>query len=174
MSSNTDQSVSKWARLHEQLTRALALFAAITLFVIMWLTVIDVVSRGGFNISIVGLFEVTEILMGVLVFAGIPIVTANQGHVAVTLLDPWVGPRLRLVQKIFVNIICTAILAIFAWRLWIVAGKLASYNDVTLFAKIPLYPVAYFMAIMTTLSVPIQVILTFLPDKTHQNSEASM
>ncbi len=160
------------ARLYQNSSRALSLFAALTLFAIMWLSVIDVVSRDAFNISITGLFEVTEILMGILVFAGVPIVTANRGHVAVTLFDPWVGPRLRVVQKIMVNLLCTVILIIFAWRLWNVAGSLASYNDVTLFAKIPLAPVAYFMAVMTMLSVPIQVIVTFLPDDFGKDPES--
>ncbi len=154
-----------YARLREQMSRALTLFASVTLFVIMWLVVIDVVSRDAFNYSIVGLFEVTEILMGILVFAGVPIVTANQGHVAVTLLDGFIGPKLRLLQKYCVNLFCTVILVIFAWRLWDVAGKLADYNDVTLFLKIPLAPVGYFMAVMTIISVPIQIALTFLPDR---------
>jgi TRAP-type C4-dicarboxylate transport system permease small subunit len=109
--------------------------------------------------------------MGVLVFAGVPIVTAKQGHVAVTLMDPWVGPRLRVVQKYAVNLLCMAVLVVFAWRLWVVAERLAEYNDVTLFAHIPLAPVGYFMAIMTILSVPVQFILTFLPDEFDKHSK---
>ena len=54
-------------------------------FVIMWLTVVDVILRYN-NISITGLFEVIEVLMGILVFAGVPIITAKDGHVAVTIL----------------------------------------------------------------------------------------
>ena len=103
-------SPDRLARLHKYFSRALSIFAAVTLFAIMWLAVIDVVSRGFFNISILGLFEVVEILMGILVFAGVPIVTANQGHVAVTLFDSYIGPRLRAVQKILVNLLCTVIL----------------------------------------------------------------
>jgi TRAP-type transport system small permease protein len=159
------------AGLRDKLSLALTLFAAVTLFVIMWLVVIDVVARDAFDTSIVGLFEVTEILMGVLVFAGVPIVTANQGHIAVNLLDKFVGPKLRIFQKIAVNLLCTVILALFAWRLWDVSIKMADYNDVTLFLKIPLAPVGYFMALMTTISVPIQIALTFMPDP--DPSEAS-
>ena len=51
----------------------------------MWLTVVDVFFRDAFNISITGLFEVTEVLMGILVFAGVPIITSKDGHVAVTI-----------------------------------------------------------------------------------------
>ena len=153
------------ARLRGYSGRVLIFFASITLFVIMWLTVVDVVSRDAFNISITGLFEVTEVLMGILVFAGVPIITARDGHVAVTLMDTFVGPKLRVFQKVVVNIFCVLVLAMFAWLLWDVAETAASYNDVKLFSRIPLAPMGYFMAIMTALSVPIQFSMMFISDK---------
>ena len=155
----------RFARLRDFSGRALIFFASIILFVIMWLTVVDVVSRDAFNISITGLFEVTEVLMGILVFAGVPIITARDGHVAVTLLDTFVGPKLRIFQKVVVNIICVLVLATFAWLLWDVADTAAGYNDVKLFSRIPLAPMGYFMAIMTALSVPIQFSMMFISDK---------
>ena len=120
----------KLARLKDYFGRALIFFASIILFVIMWLTVVDVVSRDAFNISITGLFEITEVLMGILVFAGVPIITAKDGHVAVTLMDSFVGPKLRIFQKFVVNIFCVLVLAMFAWLLWDVADTAAGYNAV--------------------------------------------
>ena len=152
------------ARLRDHSGRALTLFASITLFVIMWLTVVDVFFRDAFNISITGLFEVTEVLMGILVFSGVPIITSKNGHVSVTILDSFVGQKLRTIQKIIVNLVCVVILSMFAWQLWVVAGDLAGYNDVTLFARIPLSPICYFMAVMTFISIPIQFGLMFLSD----------
>jgi TRAP-type C4-dicarboxylate transport system permease small subunit len=99
------------------------------------------------------------------VFAGVPIITAKDGHVAVTLLDTFVGTKLRKFQKITINIICTVILAVFAWVLWDAADTLSGYNEVTLFARIPLAPVCYFMSIMTAISIPIQIAMTFVPDE---------
>jgi TRAP-type C4-dicarboxylate transport system permease small subunit len=131
----------------------------------MWLTVIDVFFRDVFDVSITGLFEITEVLMGILVFAGVPIITAKDGHVAVTLLDSFVGPRLRLFQKIMVSSCCTVLLIVFTWVLWDAANTLSGYNEVTLFARIPLAPVCYFMAIMAALSVPIQIVMTLIPDE---------
>ena len=101
-----------FARLRDSSGRALIFFASIILFVIMWLTVVDVFCRDAFNISITGLFEVTEVLMGILVFAGVPIITARDGHVAVTLLDTFVGPKLRIFQKLVVNIFCVLVLSL--------------------------------------------------------------
>ena len=152
------------ARLRDYSSRALTLFASITLFVIMWLTVVDVFFRDAFNISITGLFEVTEVLMGILVFSGVPIITSKNGHVSVTIMDALVGRRLRAIQKIIVNLVCVVVLSMFAWQLWVVAGDLAEYSDVTLFARIPLSPVCYFMAVMTFISIPIQFGLMFLSD----------
>ena len=152
------------ARFRDYSGRALVAFASMVLFVIMWLTVVDVVLRYN-NISITGLFEVIEVLMGILVFAGVPIITAKDGHVAVTILDTFVGRRLRLVQKISVNLICVTVLSTFAWLLWVKADGLAGYNDVTLFARIPLAPVCYFMSVMTFISIPIQFAMVFLSDE---------
>ena len=152
------------ARFRDYSGRALVVFASIVLFVIMWLTVVDVILRYN-NISISGLFEVIEVLMGILVFAGVPIITAKDGHVAVTILDTFVGRRLRLVQKISVNLICVTVLSTFAWLLWVKADGLAGYNDVTLFARIPLAPVCYFMSVMTFISIPIQFAMVFLSDE---------
>ena len=152
----------QFARLRDSSGRALVFFASIILFIIMWLTVVDVVSRDAFNISITGLFEVTEVLMGILVFAGVPIITARDGHVAVTLLDTFVGPKLRIIQKVVVNLFCVLVLGTFAWLLWDVADTAAGYNDVKLFSRIPLAPMGYFMAVMTALSVPIQFSMMFI------------
>ena len=152
------------ARFRDYSGRALVVFASMVLFVIMWLTVVDVILRYN-NISITGLFEVIEVLMGILVFAGVPIITAKDGHVAVTILDTFVGRRLRLVQKISVNLICVTVLSTFAWLLWVKADGLAGYNDVTLFARIPLAPVCYFMSVMTFISIPIQFAMVFLSDE---------
>ena len=160
------------ARFRDYSGRALVVFASIVLFVIMWLTVVDVVLRYN-NISITGLFEVIEVLMGILVFAGVPIITAKDGHVAVTILDTFVGRRLRLVQKISVNLICLTVLSIFAWLLWVKADGLAGYNDVTLFARIPLAPVCYFMSVMTFISIPIQFAMVFLSDERLEELKSS-
>ena len=160
------------ARFRDYSGRALVVFASIVLFVIMWLTVVDVILRYN-NISITGLFEVIEVLMGILVFAGVPIITAKDGHVAVTILDTFVGRRLRLVQKISVNLICVTVLSTFAWLLWVKADGLAGYNDVTLFARIPLAPVCYFMSVMTFISIPIQFAMVFVSDERLEELKSS-
>lgn len=153
-----------YTRLRNELSRVLILLASVMLFAIMTLSVIDVIARDVFNGSIVGAFEITEVMMGVLVFAGLPIVTANEGHVAVTLLDSLMSPKVRKVQQFLVNLVCAVILGFFATRLWDVADQLVAHNDITLFLKMPLGPAAYFMSVMTGISTVIQFAITFLPE----------
>ena len=107
----------------------------------------------------------STITVPLLVFAGVPIITARDGYVAVTLLDTFVGPKLRIIQKVVVNLFCVLVLGTFAWLLWDVADTAAGYNDVKLFSRIPLAPMGYFMAVMTALSVPIQFSMMFISDQ---------
>ena len=50
-------------------------FAALVLFCLMVLTCIDVVGRYFFSMPVTGGFEMTEILLASLIFAGLPLVT---------------------------------------------------------------------------------------------------
>ncbi len=143
------------------LARFLTLFSSMCLFAMMWLTVADVIGRDVFNAPILGAFEVTEVLMGLVVFSGLPQVTLTDGHVAVTLLDSFLGQRVRRTQHILVNILCAIALAFIAWRLWEAGATMGRYNDVTLFMRIPLAPTAFFMSVMTAVCVPIILVLPF-------------
>lgn len=149
------------ARLGLTLSRALSLFTALMLFALMWITLADVIGRDLFQAPILGAFEITEVMMGIVVFSGLPQVTMTDGHVAVTLLDGFLGPMARNVQRALVNLVCAGVLVLMAWQLWETADTMASYNDISLFLEIPLAPTAYFMAVMTGLCVPIILVMTF-------------
>lgn len=152
---------TKHARLGIILARYLTLFSAMSLFAMMWLTVADVIGRDVFNAPILGAFELTEVLMGLVVFAGLPQVTLTEGHVAVTLLDSFFSQRARMIQHVLVNTLCAIALALIAWRLWEASVTMARYDDVTLFMRIPLAPTGFFMSIMTAVCVPIILVLPF-------------
>lgn len=156
-----ESSRSELSRLGFFLGRVLTLFSGMTLFAMMWLTLADVIGRDVFNAPIPGAFEITEVLMGIVVFSGLPQVTVTDGHVSVTLLDPLFGPRARFVQRLLINVFCAVVLAIIAWRLWQASATMLHYNDVTLFLRIPLAPTGFFMSIATALCVPIILILPF-------------
>ena len=68
------------------------------LFAIMVLTFVDVVARKLFGHSLPGALELTELLMVVVIFAGLPLVSLHGEHVVFDSLDPLLPRAVRRVQ----------------------------------------------------------------------------
>ena len=88
---------SDWGR---RVEGVLGVAASAILLVMMLLTFLDVVLRYLFNRPMAGAFEVTELLLLVLIFAGLPLVTYADEHALMDFAgDPHergvYGPRAR-------------------------------------------------------------------------------
>ena len=81
------------------LDRVLGTAAAILLFCLMMLTFADVVGRYIFNWPIRGAFEITELLLLVLIFAGLPLVSHADEHVTLDFIDRMLGRSGRVLLR---------------------------------------------------------------------------
>ena len=123
----------------------------------MALTFADVVARYLLNWPIRGGFEITELALLVLIFAGLPLVSHADEHVTMDFIDRVLPPR---AQKFFVRVVhalTAAVLLVLAWLMWLKAGKIADYADTSESLKIPLAPFVYFMAAMIATTGAIHV-----------------
>ena len=77
-------SESAWTRRAEAV---LGVAAAAILFAMMVLTTVDVVARYVFNRPLRGAFEITELLLVVLIFAGLPLVSLAGEHAVMDFID---------------------------------------------------------------------------------------
>jgi TRAP-type C4-dicarboxylate transport system permease small subunit len=118
----------------------------------MTLTFVDVVARYVFNRPLRGAFEITELLLLVLIFAGLPLVTHAGEHVTMDLIDRFLGARERRLARRLVELICAALTFLLAWLMWIRAGRIAAYGDTTDVLRIEVGPFVYFMTAMILLS----------------------
>ena len=159
MSTEAIQNAGAADRVVHWATRLLGLMAAVLLFVMMVLTFVDVWGRYFFNAPVPGGFEVTELMMATLIFAGLPLVTAGNEHVAVDLLDYCMPHGLKKFRDMLVNLACAGMLAVLSYRLWIKASEQLSYGDQTAILNIPAAPVTYFMSISTAFSALILLAL---------------
>ena len=66
---------------------ALGIAASVILFLMMLLTFVDVVARYLFNWPLRGGFELTELMLLVLIFAGLPLVSHADEHVTMDFID---------------------------------------------------------------------------------------
>ena len=125
-----------------------------TLLCIAVITFVDVVGRYIFSSPIPGAFEIQEFGMGVLIFSGLPLITAHRGHITVSLIEGIFksNPVLRRVQVAFFNLVSGGILALLAYCLWFQAQNSQRWGTASAFLHMPHYPVMYFMAFMATVT----------------------
>ncbi|MCW5771348.1 MAG: TRAP transporter small permease [Rhodospirillaceae bacterium] len=138
------KSRSAWQR---RLEAALGIASSAILLVLMLLTVVDVVARYLFDAPLKGAFEITELMLLVLIFAGLPLVSNADEHVTMDFIDRMV-PRfvLRALVRL-VHLVSAGALLLLAWLTWIKAGRLGEYGDTTEVLNILISPFVYFMAV---------------------------
>lgn len=122
---------------------------SIALFFMMALTFFDVIGRYLFNSPIIGALELTEFSMAIVIFLGLVLLTSQEGHVTVDLIDNFVPDKIKPIQKIVINLINLAVLVVISQQLWVKAGDAAKYGDRTEYLYMPLSPLILFMSIMT-------------------------
>ena len=152
--------VTKW---ESRVDAVLGIAASIILFLMMLLTFVDVVARYLFNFPLRGGFEVTELMLLVLIFAGLPLVSHADEHVTMDFIDRLLpeGGRQFLVRA--VHAVCAAVMFFLTWQVWIKAGRISSYGDTTDVLKITVGPFVYFMAGMILLTGLVHLYKMFVP-----------
>jgi len=151
---------SKWERGADAV---LGIAASALLFCMMVLTFCDVVGRYVLNRPIRGAFELTELGLLVLIFAGLPLVSHADEHVTMDFIDKLLrAGALRMLERA-VNATCAAIMLFLAWQIWLKAGKVAAYGDTTDVLRVAIAPFVYFMAVMVALSALVHLFRAFVP-----------
>ena len=143
------------------------LLAALALFAIMVLTLVDVGGRKLLSTSVPGSLELTELLMVVLIFAGLPLVSLAGEQVILYSHDRWLQAGVRRVQQALVDLLCLGALGGLAWLMWLKAGQMASYGDITAQLKLPLPPFVYLMSVLCAVTAALHGLLAWRPVAPH-------
>jgi TRAP-type C4-dicarboxylate transport system permease small subunit len=130
----------------------LGVVASAVLFAMMGLTVVDVVARYLFNRPLRGAFEVTELMLLVLIFAGLPLVSFSDEHATMDFIDRVLGPRAQRWLERGVQLVNGAFMLFLAWLVWLKANRIWGYRDTTDVLRILYGPFVYFMAITLALA----------------------
>jgi TRAP-type transport system small permease protein len=130
----------------------LGVAASAILFAMMLLTFADVVGRYVFNRPVQGAFEVTELMLVVLIFAGLPLVSYADEHVTMDFIDRLLAPAGRARLQRAMHVVIAAIMAFLTWLVWLKADRIWAYRDATDVLRIVYGPFVYFMAVMIGLT----------------------
>lgn len=146
----------------------LELLMALVLLTMLLVGLVDVFGRYLFLKPLPGAAEIAELSLGLLVFGSLPLVTVRREHVTVELITPLLRGRLRRSVDSVVALLSAGLVALVALQLADQAVMLTSYGDRSVFLKVPLAPVAWFMgamAAMTTLTLVWQGVAPWLPER---------
>jgi len=155
------------SRFDRAVVPALGIIAAVLMFCLMLLTCADVVGRYFFNKPVTGGFELTEMLLAALIFAGVPLVTLRGDHITVDLFDPVTPDWLFRIQHVLATLIGAACTGYLAWCLWLRAAGLARAGETTSQLQFKIAWLAYAMAILMALTAAALVVTMFRPPQRH-------
>lgn len=155
-------------------SQVLQLGAAALLFAMMLLTFVDVWGRYLFNYPLPGAFEITELMMASLIFAGLPLVTAAGEHVSVDLLDFSLPKTLRRIRDALIHALCSFMLVFLSYRLWLKALEQVDYGDQTAVLLLPVAPVTFFMSASTAVSAVALLVLAASALKGHATHSSAV
>jgi TRAP-type transport system small permease protein len=125
----------------------LGVAASAILFAMMVLTFVDVVARYLFNWPLRGAFEVTELMLLVLIFAGLPLVSFTDEHAVMDFVDRIVRGRALSWLIRAMHVLSAGFMGLLAWLTWLKADRISAYRDATDVLRILYGPFVYFMAI---------------------------
>ncbi|HET9043518.1 MAG TPA: TRAP transporter small permease [Burkholderiales bacterium] len=135
------------------LLRPLAWLGAALVFAMMALTFVDVVGRYVFNAPVSGSAEATELMLAVIVFAGLPLAAAAREHIRIDLLEQVLSDRAKRWQAVFGFSVAAAVTAFVAWRLALRAAELGRLGDLSSHLNFPVAWLAWFLAAASVVAV---------------------
>ena len=144
----------RWKRHADAL---LGVAASVILLLMMALTVVDVVARYVFSRPLRGAFEVTELMLLVLIFAGLPLVSFSDEHAVMDFIDRLLGPRGQRRLERAVQLVNAAFMFLLTWLVWRKADRIWAYHDATDVLRILYGPFVYFMAVTLALAAVIHL-----------------
>lgn len=130
-----------------RLAGALAAVAGLALMAMMVLTFVDVMGRK-FWVAVPGALEISEMLMVVVLFSGLPLVAWHAEHVCFELVDKlYTGAAARW-SRVFMDLFCAVVFGALGVALWGFAGRTMDDAEVTVYLR---WPVGWFVYLISVL-----------------------
>jgi TRAP-type C4-dicarboxylate transport system permease small subunit len=134
------------------------------------LTFTDVIGRRVFNTPVFGAHDITEHLMAVIVFSGLPLLTANRAHLSIDLFDRWLLQPQWRIWHYFVNGLIAAVLALIAYEFAVSVQEANDMREVSQALGIPRAWMYAYLAITSGLAA-LAALTAGLPTH-HEGNEA--
>jgi len=115
----------------------------VVLFIMMLMTMADVLLRKFSNLSILGTVELTELMMIIIVFSSLAECQVGDGHIKVDLVLKRFSPKVQSIFDVFTQFVCFALFSAMSWAIWQHANRMKEWGEVTIDLALPVYPFIY-------------------------------
>jgi TRAP-type C4-dicarboxylate transport system permease small subunit len=155
------------------LEQAVSLLLVVMLSAMVVLTFTDVVGRRLFNAPVFGANDITEHLMALIIFSGLPLLTARRGHLSIDLFDHWLlQPQWRAWHKM-VDLLIAAVLGLIAWEYFVAIQEARDINEVSPALTIPRAWMYTFVAFTTAIAAVVALFAAAPQSEIHAEEIAS-
>lgn len=121
------------------------------LFLMMLLTVIDVVGLYFFNFPVPGAFEVTKFMLAILIFLSLGYTQIKREHISIDVVMTRCSKHTQNIVQCFNYLVCIILFAIIIWQTIGYAMRLSSSNTTSGVLAWPVY-LLYFLRLLDVLS----------------------
>jgi len=125
----------------ERLLRGLTALAAIALAIMVVAVVADVIRANFWHRPIVGIFDLVQALLAVIVFLGLPQVIFIEGNITVDVIDHFIGKRAVAILRASGGLFAFAYLGLLLWHMFAPALDTLRFGDITADLKIPVFAI---------------------------------
>lgn len=138
--------------------RLLAAVAALLIVLLIGVTCTDVIGRYMLNRPFGGAYELTQILLGALVFVAMPLTTADGGHVEVDLALHLLPRKVQRLLGRLAGLVSAVAFAYFTWRLVLIALDQLHEGTRSASLALPMAPLAFLAAVSCAFSAVIMLL----------------
>jgi TRAP-type transport system small permease protein len=122
------------------LTLGIYVFGGVALTMMMLIVGVDVFSRDVFNVSITGAFELTELMMGLVVSCGLAYCAMMKRHISADVLVSRLPERAKSVTKAVTAFISLGVTTLITWQCFVNMKATIGFGINSSILHIPIFP----------------------------------
>jgi len=147
-------------RLSLNTNRLLTHIGSIALALLMFLTVADVFGRYLLNLPVSGTFELTEMLMVLIVFLALGLAQHHNEHISLDLAYNYFPSRLKNGTDVVVDLVNVVVVVAITWQLYDYSVRMLDGNYTTAVLQLPIHPFVI-VAVAGTASYALAILCDF-------------
>ena len=138
-------------------TRVISLIGLVGLLLLSAITVGEVVSRSLLGLPVIGVADLSRLIIAIVIASCFPLVSAARRHITVRAVGSLLGPRAHAGLEAFAAFAVLCFFCLMTWQLWLHTRDTAEINETTWVLLWPVAPWWGVTTVLVALCIPAQL-----------------